>query len=158
MLQYKRGGHQRLLKYYTNPTKYTSDQYLQARVDAAKRALDERNVRLAADPQKKGFVALKDPGGLIGQKGRWYGEKLTKWGTALNTTGQYGSVAWYQWQLVYDRMLAQGKLSAEDAAPGGRGLETVASQTHLDSWDVLGEWGMNVFEMENYFDVPVKTK
>ena len=25
------------------------------------------------------------------------------------------------------------------AARGGRGLESVATQTHLDSWDVLGE-------------------
>jgi len=158
LLEYKRGGHKGLLRYYTNPTKYTADQYLQARVDAAKRALNERNVKLAADPEKKGFVALKDPGGLIGQKGRWYGDKLSKWGGAFKTTGRWGSVAWYQWQLVYDTMLAQGKISADDAARGGRGLETVASQTHLDSWDVLGEWGMNVHEMENHFDVPIDAK
>lgn len=158
LLEYKRGGHKRLLRYYTNPTKFTSDQYLQARVEAAKRALDERNVRLAADPEKKGFVSLKDPRGLISQKGRWYGAKLTKWGAAFNTTGQWGSVAWYQWQLIYDTMLAQGKISAEDAVHGGRGLETVASQTHLDSWDVLGEWGMHTPEMENYFNVPLEEK
>ncbi len=154
LLEYKRDGHKGLLKYYTAPTKYTADQYLQARVDASKRALDQRNVRLAAN-HEKGIRAIEAPGGLIAQKSRWYGPRLTKWGRAFNTTGQWGSVAWYQWQLVYDTMLAQGKIFADAAARGGRGLETVAMQNHLDSWDVLGEWGMQVCEVENYFDVPI---
>ena len=56
-------------------------------------------------------------------------------------------------------MLAQGKISADAAARGGRGLEDwVSWQTHLDSWDVLGHWDMNAYEMENYFDVPIKKK
>ncbi len=49
-----------------------------------------------------------------------------------------------------------GKISADAAAPGGRGLENAAWQTHLDSWDVPGEWGMHVHEIENYFDVPLE--
>ncbi len=87
-----------------------------------------------------------------------YGPKGSKWGVAYRTTGKWGSVAWYQWQLVYDTMLAQGKISADAAAPGGRGLETAAWMTHLDSWDALGEWGMHVYELENYFDVPLNKK
>ena len=159
LLEHKRGGHKGLLKYYSNPTKYTSDQYLQARADAAKRALDERNVKLAADPEKKGILALARPDHLIGQKGRWHGgtlvdgKQITKWGQAFGS-----SAAWYQWQLVYDTMLAQGRISADAAALGGRGLETAAWATHLDSWDVLGEWGMHVHELENYFDVPIGKK
>ena len=27
---------------------------------------------------------------------------------------------------------------------------------HLDSWDALGEWGVAIHELENYFDVPLK--
>ena len=43
------------------------------------------------------------------------------------------------------------------SARGGRGLETVGGgSNHLDSWDVLGEWGMASHEMENYFAVPVR--
>ncbi len=38
---------------------------------------------------------------------------------------------------------------------GGRGVEMYG---HLDSWDVLGEWGMATHEMENHFDVPIKKK
>ena len=53
-MECKRGGRKGLLKYYTDPTNYTPDQYLQARVDAAKRALDGRNAKLAANPEKKG--------------------------------------------------------------------------------------------------------
>jgi len=159
LLEHKRGGHKGLLKYYTNPTKYTPDQYLQARVDAAKRALDERNVKLAANPEKKGILAVKNAGGLLGRKCRWYGPVPSKWGNAYRTTGQWGSVAWYQWQFVYDAMLAQGKISADAAARGGRGLEDwISWQTHLDSWDVLGHWDMNAYEMENYFDVPIGKK
>ncbi len=156
LLEHKRGGYKGLLKYYSNPTRYTADQYLQARIDAAKRSLNERHVKPAADPENKGILAIEDPGALTGQKGRWYGgpiPRITKWSTAFGTTGQYGSVAWYQWQLVHDTMLAQGKIDADSAARGGRGVETVASQTHLDSWDVLGEWGMAAHEMDNYFDV-----
>jgi len=163
LMEHKRGGHKGLLKYYTNPTKYSSDQYLQARVDAAKRALDKRNVKLASNPDKKGILT-RDPAGLMRDKGRWYGAKHSKWGIGnyefLQETsgGKWGSVAWYQWQLVYDAMLAQGKIDADAAARGGRGLETVAWSTHLDSFDALGEWGMACHEMENHFDVPIGKK
>ena len=64
-------------------------------------------------------------------------------------------MTWYQWQFIYDIKLAHGEIDPDSAARGGRGFETVASQTHLDSWDVLGEWGMATIEMENYFDVPI---
>jgi hypothetical protein len=52
-------------------------------------------------------------------------------------------------------MLATGKINAATAARGGRGVEHVASMNHLDSWDVLGEWGMATHELENYFNVPL---
>jgi len=156
LLEYKRGGREGLLQYYTNPVKYTPDQYLQARVDAAKRALDERNVRLAA-MHEKGIRTRADCGHLCAAKARWYGPKHTKWGAAYEDVimrEQYpGSTAWHQWQLVYDAMLARGKIPAEAAARGGRGME--ATHTHLDSWDVLGQYDMHVFEVENHFDVPI---
>ena len=159
LLEHKRGGHKGLLKYYTNPVKYTPDQYLQARVDAAQRALDARNVRLAA-MHEKGIRTQADCGQLCAAKVRWYGPKHTKWGKAYEDVilrEQYpGSTAWYQWQLVCDTMLARGKVSAEAAARGGRGME--ATHTHLDSWDVLGLSDMQVHEVENYFDVPIGKK
>ena len=155
LLEHKRGGRKGMLTYYSGPTKYTPDQYLQVRVDAAKRALDARNVRRAADSDK-GILACKDAAALIFQKPRWHGgamrdgKRITKWGRAFGT-----NVAWYQWQFVYDTMLAQGKINADAAARGGRGLESFASMTHLDSWDVLGDWGMACHEKENHFDVPL---
>jgi hypothetical protein len=173
LLEHRRGGRDALLKYHTNPTKYTPDQYLQARVAAVKRALDKRNVRLAANPDKKGILALADPGALVGQKGRWYGDRYreadgpgwaTKWGAAYYDylqnekiyEGKGGSVAWYQWQFVYDAMLADGKVTASAAARGGRGLQGVALHTCLDSWDAFGEWRMACHELENHFDVPLR--
>jgi len=161
LLEHKRGGRKGMLKYYSNPTKYTPDQYLQARIDAAKRVLNPRNRRLAypfvGAPGYTGMSAMKDFG-FIGAKGRWYGRQGTKWGRAFDRPYPSSSGAWYQWQLVYDVKLAQGKIDADAAARGGRGLETVASMTHLDSWDVLGEWGMACHEMENHFDVPIGKK
>jgi len=163
LLEHKRGGYKGLLRYYTGPTKYTPDQYLQARVDAAKRALDARNVRLAA-MHEKGIRSRKNCYPLVRAKGRWYGPKHTKWGFAYDDVvmreGKYpGTTAWYQWQLVYDAMIAQGRIDADAAARGGRGMETwMSMHSHLDSWDVLGQYDMHTFEVENYFDVPIKGK
>ena len=161
LLEHKRGGRVGMLKYYSNPTKYTADQYLQARIDAAKRVLDLRNRRMAYPfidrPGYTGISTMKDFG-FVSSKGRWYGKPGTKWGAAFQTVYPSGSVAWYQWQLIYDMKLAAGIIDSDAAARGGRGLETVATQTHLDSWDVLGEWGMSAHEIENYFDVPIKKK
>jgi len=157
LLEHKRGGRGALLKYYSYPTKYTPDQYLQARIDAAKRALDYRNRSLAVDrgdqPGSNSINAWKDFG-WVGRKANWYGR-----GAAFNTAGPWSGTVWYQLQFVYDNKLALGEIDADAAARGGRGLETVGSGfNHLDSWDVLGEWGMACHEMENYFDVPIGGK
>ena len=183
LLEHKRGGRDALLKYHSYPVRFTPDQYLQARVDAARRSLDERNVRLASNPDGKGILALQDPGALIAQKARWYGDKSrtatgplvrtgpgsragdwpTKWGASYYefahevSDGERGNVAWYQWQLVFDAMLARGEINADAAARGGRGFQGVAWHNGLDSWDALGEWLMACHEMENHFDVPIGT-
>ncbi len=129
-------------------------------------------MRLAANPDKKGILALSDPAAFIGQKGRWYGDKYreadgpgwpTKWGAAYYDylqnekvyEGKGGNVAWYQWQLVHDTLLADSKITADAAASGGRGLQGVATHTCLDSWDALGEWRMACHESENHFDLPL---
>ena len=163
LLEHKRGGYEGLLKFYTNPVKYTPDQYLQARVDAAKRALDARNVRLAAmrDNGVKRFSGY-DTAAVFGAKGRWFGAKHTKWGKAYDDVIMRKKspmhTACYQWQLVYDTMIAQGKIDAETAARGGRGLGGVGSMINLDSWDVIGEIYATIVEKENPFDVPIEGK
>ena len=157
LLEYRRSGYEGLLRYYTGPTKYTPDQYLQARVDAAKRALDPRHVRLAKHP--RGIKSLEEGGYLLNQKHRWYGKKMSKWGRAyedrINDRG--GHAGFYQWQLVYDAMIAQGRIDADTAARGGRGMEAwMSCMSHLDSWDVIGSYDNHVVEVENHFDVPIK--
>lgn len=158
LLEHKRGGRAGMLNYYSHPTTFSADQYLQARVVAARRVLDMRNRRLAypyvGRPGYTGFSTMTDFGFVSG-KGRWYGDPHTKWGAAFQTVYPSRSTAWYQWQLVYDLKLARGEIDADAAARGGRGLESVATHTHLDSWDVLGEWGMACHEKSNHFDVPL---
>jgi hypothetical protein len=161
LLEHKRGARAGMLKYYSHPTRYTADQYLQARIHAARRVLDMRNRRLAFPyTGRPGYTGMSTAGdfGFISTKGRWYGDPGTKWGAAFQTVYPSGNTIWYQWQLVYDAKLARGQIDADTAARGGRGLESVAMHTHLDSWDVLGEWGMASHEMENYFDVPLGKK
>lgn len=161
LLEHKRGGHSSLQKYYSNPTRYSPDQYLQARIDAAHRVLDLRNRRMAypylGRPGYAGISTMPDFG-YLSSKGRWYGSRNSKWGQAFQHVYPSNHVAWYQWQLVYDAKLARGEIDADAAARGGRGLESVASQTHLDSWDVLGEWGMACHEMENHFHLKLDGK
>ena len=157
LLEHKRGGRAGMLKYYSNPTRFSSDQYLQVRIDAAKRALNLRNRRMAfpfnTNPGYTGMATMKNFN-FLGSKSRWYGKVGTKWGAAFQNIYPSSNVTWYQWQFIYDLKLAKGEIDPDSAARGGRGFETVASQTHLDSWDVLGEWGMATIEMENHFDIP----
>ena len=150
LLEHKRGGREALLKYYSHPTKFTPDQYLQARIDAAKRALDYRNRSLAVDwgdSPASNSIKSYDDFGWVSVKDDWYVRNA-----AFRTGGPWSSTVWYQLQLVHDNRLALGKIDADAAARGGRGLERYG---HLESWDVLGEWGMAAHEMENYFDVPI---
>ena len=144
------------------------------------RFFDGRNVKLAGNSDGKGILALPDPGALTGQKGRWYGDKYrsplgaverkgsnaragdwpTKWGASYYefahqvSGGDRGNVAWYQWQLVHDHLLAHGKIDPDSAARGGRGFQGVAFHNCLDSWDAFGEWMMACIERENHFDLP----
>ncbi len=161
LLEHKRGGRAGMLNYYTHPTRYTADQYLQVRIHAAQRVLNMRNRRLAFPyTGRPGYTGMStaEHFGFVSAKGRWYGDPDTKWGAAFQTVYPSRSTIWYQWQLVYDAKLARGRIDADAAARGGRGLESVAMHTHLDSWDVLGEWGMACHEMKNYFDVPIGKK
>ncbi|MBB74171.1 MAG: hypothetical protein CMJ75_06620 [Planctomycetaceae bacterium] len=151
LLEHKRGGREAVLRYYSHPTKYTPDQYLQARIDAARRVLDYRNRSLAVDwgdrPGSNSIGAWKDFR-WVARKHKWYSRDA-----AFNTSGPFSGTVWYQWQFLYDNKLAHGKIDADAAARGGRGLEMYRN---LDSWDVLGEWCMACHELENYFDVPIE--
>lgn len=150
LLEHKRGGRDAVLRYYSYPTKFTPDQYLQARIDAAKRVLDYGNRSLAVDrgdgPGSSSISAWEDFG-WVSRKYKWYVREA-----AFNTSGPGSGTVWYQWQFLWDNKLAHGNIDADAAARGGRGLEMYSN---LDSWDVLGEWGMACLEKENYFDVPI---
>ena len=151
LLEYKQGGRPAMLRYHSYPTKFTPDQYLQARIDAAKRVLDYRRRSLAVDwgdrPFNTGITGWKDFG-WVSRKETWYARD-----GAFRTSGPWSGTVWHQWQFVYDKKLALGKIDADAVARGGRGLANAAN--HLDSWDVLGAWKMSCYEKDNYFNVPI---
>ena len=113
--------------------------------------IDYRNRSLAVawgDRPWSNSVGAWQDFGWVSRKYGWYARNA-----AFNTSGPWSGTVCYQWQFVYDNKLAHGRINADAAARGGRGLEMYGN---LDSWDVLGEWGMAWHELENHLDVPVE--
>ena len=67
---------------------------------------------------EQGIGSVADFMALVGAKTRWYGPKHTKWGGAYDDRIMREKhpthTTWYQWQLVYDTLLARGKIDADD--------------------------------------------
>ncbi|GIT29323.1 MAG: hypothetical protein Ct9H300mP1_13690 [Planctomycetaceae bacterium] len=122
LLEYKQGGRPAMLRYHSYPTKFTPDQYLQARIDAAKRVLDYRRRSLAVDwgdrPFNTGITGWKDFG-WVSRKETWYARD-----GAFRTSGPWSGTVWHQWQFVYDKKLALGKIDADAVARGGEAWRT----------------------------------
>ena len=62
------------------------------------------------------------------------------------------SVDLKNWQYVWDVRLAQGKIDADTAATGGRGME---AYVQYDRWDVQGDWTARAVEAEDWMNVPL---
>ena len=63
---------------------------------------------------------------------------------------------WAAWQYVWDVRVAQGKIDADTAAWGGRGLESAGAPTCVfPLWDTVGDWSTKAVEVENWTDIPL---
>jgi len=167
----KSGGRDALRERFRGPGKYSDEQYLAARLAAAKRCTDE-NFQVKLQPLDLGDMSWIADGKYVMGK---YQERvrlrpanpdaelpakdaagrvdLTRQSWKSPHAG-YNIVpyGWAQWQYVWDANLAMGRIDADAAARGGIGLE---SERFVDPWDMMWHWESRLLDVEDWCDVPL---
>jgi hypothetical protein len=142
----------------SRPVVYNADQYLSARLEAAQRVTDEDLiVRLCPmtelGPVTGKFLERVRQRGLQApdlDRGRY----VWRWWRPLPEPTNHG---WEIWQYVWDVRVALGKIDANTAAWGGRGLESGGAPTlYYPEWDAIGDWSTKAVEVENWLDIPLE--
>jgi len=154
------GGLEALRKWYRpRPVKFNAEQYRAARIEAARRATDEDlTVRLCSmeelAPVMGNFLErVRQRPARSSQLGRREGWVWLWWhkGRPMPYRG------WAAWQYVWDVRVALGKIDADTAAWGGRGLESAGAPTwFFPPWDCVGDWATKAVEAEDWLDIPLQ--
>lgn len=173
------GGLESLRQWYRGPTEYNPDQYLDVRIEAARRCADRdlevpllylgwsrfypRDIGLHNPP--KGHYLDRVRQRWMRQDSPWVPERglhnragidRQAWFSIHATPSSSGHYrppfGWAQWQYVWDVRLARGEINADTAAGGGRGLEALH---HHEHWNVLGDWTTRAVEVEDWTNVPL---
>jgi hypothetical protein len=165
----QKGGLEKLVQWHKSPVQLSDEQYLAARLAAAKRCTDEQltvplqnliepgkqttiqanylervRLRLAA-PDVKGLPVSDSIGRKEMTRQSWHGPHT--WAEPYHPP-----FGWASWQYVWDARLALGLIKANTMASGGRGLEIM----HLwPAWDVMGDWTTRCIKVENWLKVPL---
>jgi hypothetical protein len=153
-------GVKALRKWYgPRPVKYTPEQYLAARIQAARRVTDESlTVRLWSLKDHElvmgnflGRVRQRPASSpQLGVGDGW----IWRWHRRVVRPVPYRG--WTAWQYVWDVRLALGKIDADTAAWGGRGLESAGAPSwFFPAWDTVGDWSTKAVEAENWLDIPL---
>ncbi len=156
------GGVEALRRWYGPcPIVYNDEQYLAARIASAQRATDENlTVRLSTLEEPRGLVTgrflarvrerpLKSPNLGVSSGFVWMW-----WRSSPRPVPYRG---WAAWQYVWDVRVALGKIDADTAAWGGRGLESAGAPTwFFPIWDTVGDWSTKAVEVENWLDIPLQ--
>jgi len=156
------GGVKALRNWYgLRPVKYNPEQYLAARLEAARRCTDEDlTVRLWSLTDRELVMGkflervrqrpAKSPDLAVNKGWIWL------WWRAITRPVPYRG--WAAWQYVWDVRVALGKIDADTAAWGGRGLESAGAPTwFFPIWDTVGDWSTKAVEAENWLDIPLET-
>ena len=165
----QKGGLETLVQWHKSPVQLSNEEYLAARLAAAKRCTDEQlsvplqnlnepgkqttvqanylervRLRLAA-PDAKGLPPSDSIGRKEMTRQSWHGPHT--WAEPYHPP-----FGWASWQYVWDARLALGLIKADTMASGGRGLEIM----HLwPAWDVMGDWTTRCIKVENWLKVPL---
>jgi len=165
------GGLEALRDFYKGPKRLDSGQYLQARLEAARRCTDTKlvvplrgrsleegvNGRVMGNYLERVRLRLARPDApwlpAEGTLHRRKGLSRQSWQSIHTYNEPYRPpYGWAQWQYVWDARLALGQIDADTAATGGRGLETMH---HYPRWDVMGDWTTRAVEAEDWMNVPL---
>ena len=172
-----RTGLEGLREWYRGPTKYTHEQYLDARIAAARRCLDEdlevpllflgwtrfypRDIGLHNPPKGKYLNRVRQR--FMRPDAPWLPRQGARNRSGVDRQAWFSIHAplsaryrppfgWAQWQYVWDVRLARGDIDTDTAASGGRGLEAMR---HYERWDVMGDWTTRAVEVGDWMDVPL---
>ena len=152
----KQGDVEGLRKWYgPRPVKFSHEQYPVARIEASRRVTDEeRIVRLSAVDSWRDQV----PGKFL-ERVRERPLKSPKLGLRDGCVWTWWPIryrGWAAWQYVWDVRVALGKIDADTAAWGGRGIESgEASLGCFPAWDCIGDWSTMAVEVEDWTDIPL---
>lgn len=146
--------------YGTRPVKYTPKQYIDVQIEAARRATDEDlTVRLWSLKGDHLVISKflkrvrQRPAKLpkLGSSDGW----IWRWWRPTRRPVPYRG--WAAWQYVWDVRVALGKIDADTAAWGGRGLESAGAPTwFFPIWDTVGDWSTKSVEARNWLDIPLE--
>ena len=157
------GGVEALRKWYgPRPVKYNREQYLAARIESARRATDEDlMVRLCSmeelSPVTGKFLKRVRQRPAKSAKTNLYQDGGWVW-VWWHPQRPYPYRGWAAWQYVWDVRVALGRIDADTAAWGGRGLESGGAPTwFFPIWDTVGDWSTKAVEAENWPDIPLET-
>ncbi|MBL7133316.1 MAG: Ig-like domain-containing protein [Phycisphaerae bacterium] len=160
----KRDGLKGIRAWYgRRPTKYDAKQYLAARLAAARRVTDAgRVVRLWSLKDntlvRRKFLHRVRQRALKRITGDLSGSSPYYWAFWRVVQPRFVPPrGWATWQYVWDVRVAQGKIDADTAAWGGRGIEANGAPTwFFEPWDMVGDWSTFAVEVENWLDIPLK--
>lgn len=163
------GGRRSLRAWFKGSIAYTPEEYLAARLAAAKRCTDETLALTLQDlsgKQERGSITANylqrvrlrlaapdcpslpssDSMGRTGlSRQSWHGPHT--WFEPYRPP-----LGWASWQFVRDARLALGKIEPAHAALGGRGLE---NQHIWEPWDVMGDWTTRCVRVGDWMEVPL---
>ena len=151
-------GVKALRKWYgSRPVKFSDKQYLAARIEAARRVTDEeRIVRLSA---MNGDSWWDQATGKFLERVRQRPASSPRLGLNDGCVWMWWPIryrGWAAWQYVWDVRVAQGKIDADTAAWGGRGMESGAAPGCFPAWDSIGDWSTKAVEAESWLDIPLE--
>jgi len=167
----ERCGREALRERFRGPVEYDRQQYLQARIAAARRSTDE-NFTVQLQPLDAGDGSWLGHGHFIlGKYLDRVRQRLARPDAELparDLAGRSGMCrqawksqlagynivpyGWAQWQYVWDVSLALGKIGPDAAAKGGLGLE---SERLAQPWDMMWHWESRSIDVEDWMDVPL---
>jgi hypothetical protein len=143
--------------YGSRPVKFNDEQYLAAQLEAARRVTDQQRIVRLFEMDGKSWCD-QTTGNFI-ERVRQRPLQSPTLGVNEGCIWMWWPIryrGWAAWQYVWDVRLAQGKIDADTAAWGGRGMESGASPGCFTTRDCIADWSNKAVEAESWLDIPLE--